>query len=214
MVGVWRRAAGCGIGLAVLAAAHGRSRPDRRLRRPTPTASPTRRSRPACRITAIRTGVRKRLADHGITYNLIYTNDVLSNLSKAATSAARSTRASLRHQFTVDLDKLVGLKGLTLLHQRLRDLQHRPHPPRLCRRHQHHRRDRGDADGASVRALARAEILRRRRQPAGRPTRRRHRILLQRPEHDVPAERLADDRRAKFAERRPGLSADDAGRAR
>jgi porin len=57
-------------------------------------------------------GIRKRLAEHGITYNLIYTNDVLSNV---AGGIKRGTidQGKLEAQITVDLEKLADWKGLT-----------------------------------------------------------------------------------------------------
>lgn len=57
-------------------------------------------------------GVRKRLADHGVTYNLIYTNDVLSNV---AGGLKRGTidQGKLEAQITVDFDKISEWKGLT-----------------------------------------------------------------------------------------------------
>ena len=35
-------------------------------------------------------GTRKRLAEHGVTYNLIYTNDILSNVSGGLMDVARN----------------------------------------------------------------------------------------------------------------------------
>jgi porin len=57
-------------------------------------------------------GVRKRLAEHGITYNLIYTNDVLSNV---AGGIKRGTidQGKLEAQITVNFDKISEWKGLT-----------------------------------------------------------------------------------------------------
>ena len=125
----------------------------------------------------------------------------------AAPQTGTIDQGKLQGILTVDFDKLAGWNGLTLLRQLLPDPQHRPHPARLCRRHQHHRRDRGGADHAAVGAVARAEFRRRQGEPEGRPARRRHRVLLQRTQHHVPAERLADDRGGEPAERRRGLSA-------
>ena len=57
-------------------------------------------------------GIRKRLAEHGVTYNLIYTNDVLSNV---AGGIKRGTidQGKLEAQITIDLEKLADWKGLT-----------------------------------------------------------------------------------------------------
>jgi porin len=57
-------------------------------------------------------GIRKRLAEHGVTYNLIYTNDVLSNV---AGGLKRGTidQGKLEVQLSVDLEKFAGWKGLT-----------------------------------------------------------------------------------------------------
>lgn len=57
-------------------------------------------------------GIRKRLADHGVTYNLIYTNDVLSNV---AGGIKRGTidQGKLEAQITINFDKISDWKGLT-----------------------------------------------------------------------------------------------------
>jgi len=57
-------------------------------------------------------GVRRRLSDSGVTYNFIYTNDVLSNL---AGGSRRGTidQGKLEGQLTVDLEKLAGWRDLT-----------------------------------------------------------------------------------------------------
>jgi len=57
-------------------------------------------------------GVRKWLSERGITYNLIYTNDVLSNLSGGA-KRGTVDQGKLEAQLTVDLDKLAGWKDFT-----------------------------------------------------------------------------------------------------
>src|SRR5690242_11142054 len=57
-------------------------------------------------------GARKWLADHGISYTLIYTNDVLSNLS-GGTKRGTINQGKLDTQLTIDLEKLAGWKGLT-----------------------------------------------------------------------------------------------------
>ena len=58
-------------------------------------------------------GVRKRPADYGISYNLIYTNDVLSNLS-GGTRTGTIDQGKLEGQLTIDLEKLAGWQDLTL----------------------------------------------------------------------------------------------------
>jgi porin len=57
-------------------------------------------------------GIRKRLAEHGVTYNLIYTNDVLSNVS-GGLKRGTIDQGKLEAQITVDLEKLADWKGLT-----------------------------------------------------------------------------------------------------
>jgi porin len=57
-------------------------------------------------------GIRKRLAEHGITYNLIYTNDLLSNVS-GGLKQGTIDQGKLEAQITVDLEKLAGWEGLT-----------------------------------------------------------------------------------------------------
>jgi porin len=58
-------------------------------------------------------GVRKKLADRGFSYYLIYTNDVLSNLS-GGTRRGTIDQGKLEAQFTFDLEKLAGWKDFTL----------------------------------------------------------------------------------------------------
>ncbi len=58
-------------------------------------------------------GARKRLAERGFTYYLIYTNDVLSNLS-GGTRRGTIDQDKLEAQFTLDLEKFAGWKDLTL----------------------------------------------------------------------------------------------------
>lgn len=57
-------------------------------------------------------GTRKRLYDNGISFNLIYTNDLLSNLS-GGTRRGTINQGKLEGQFTVDLEKLAGWKDWT-----------------------------------------------------------------------------------------------------
>jgi porin len=58
-------------------------------------------------------GVRKKLSDRGFSYYLIYTNDVLSNLS-GGNRRGTIDQGKLEAQFTFDLEKLAGWKDLTL----------------------------------------------------------------------------------------------------
>jgi porin len=58
-------------------------------------------------------GVRKGLAQRGITYTLIYTNDVLSNVS-GGTRRGTIDQGKLEGQLTVNLEKLAGWQDLTL----------------------------------------------------------------------------------------------------
>jgi porin len=57
-------------------------------------------------------GIRKRLYDHGISYNLIYTNDVLSNLSGGIRRGSID-QGKLEDQILIDLEKLAGWKATT-----------------------------------------------------------------------------------------------------
>ena len=58
-------------------------------------------------------GIRKRLSDKGITYTLIYTNDVLSNLS-GGMRRGTIDQGKLEGQLTLNLEKLAGWKDFTL----------------------------------------------------------------------------------------------------
>ena len=58
------------------------------------------------------TGVRKWLSGRGVTYTLIYTNDVLSNVS-GGTKRGTIDQGKLEGQLTVNLEKLVGWQDLT-----------------------------------------------------------------------------------------------------
>lgn len=58
-------------------------------------------------------GIRKRLSERGFTYYLIYTNDVLSNLS-GGTRRGTVDQGKLEAQFTLDLEKFAGWNNLTL----------------------------------------------------------------------------------------------------
>ncbi len=57
-------------------------------------------------------GIRKRLYDQGISYNLIYTNDVLSNLS-GGIRRGTIDQGKLEDQLLIDLEKLAGWKSTT-----------------------------------------------------------------------------------------------------
>src|SRR5215210_3895118 len=58
-------------------------------------------------------GTRKWLNDHGVTYSLIYTNDVLSNLS-GGNRRGTIDQGKVEVTVAVDLQKLAGWQGLTL----------------------------------------------------------------------------------------------------
>jgi porin len=57
-------------------------------------------------------GFRKWLGDRGIVYGLEYTNDLLSNVHGGARTGTID-QGKLQGLLTVDLDKLLGLKGLS-----------------------------------------------------------------------------------------------------
>jgi porin len=57
-------------------------------------------------------GIRKQLYDHGISYNLIYTNDVLSNLS-GGIKRGTIDEGKLETQLYIDLGKFAGWKDWT-----------------------------------------------------------------------------------------------------
>jgi porin len=59
------------------------------------------------------TGARQWLSDHGITYGLIFTNDVLSNLS-GGLKRGSLYQGKVEGQLTVDMEKLAGWQDLTL----------------------------------------------------------------------------------------------------
>ena len=67
-------------------------------------------------------GTRKWLYDHGVSYNFIYTNDVLSNLS-GGIQRGTIDQGKLEAQLYIDLEKLAGWKRLDVLRQCLRNLQ-------------------------------------------------------------------------------------------
>src|SRR5215468_2481032 len=58
------------------------------------------------------TGLRAWLAGNGLTYNLIYTNDVLSNLHGGARRGTVD-QGKLEYNMTFDFEKLTGWHGLT-----------------------------------------------------------------------------------------------------
>jgi porin len=58
------------------------------------------------------TGVRKWLAGHGITYQLIYTNDVLANV-RGGNKRGLIDQGKLEATLSADLEKLANLKGLS-----------------------------------------------------------------------------------------------------
>ena len=57
-------------------------------------------------------GTRKWLYDHGVSYNFIYTNDVLSNLS-GGIKRGTIDQGKLEAQLYIDLEKLAGWKNWT-----------------------------------------------------------------------------------------------------
>src|SRR5215467_14728503 len=57
-------------------------------------------------------GTRKWLYDHGVSYNFIYTNDVLGNLS-GGIRRGTIDQGKLEAQLYIDLDKLAGWKDWT-----------------------------------------------------------------------------------------------------
>lgn len=57
-------------------------------------------------------GIRKQLYDQGISYNLIYTNDVLGNLS-GGIKRGTIDQGKLEGQLFIDLEKSAGWKGWT-----------------------------------------------------------------------------------------------------
>src|SRR5262245_21045276 len=57
-------------------------------------------------------GFRKRLTDRGVVYGLEYTSDVLSNLTGGFRTGT-IYQGKLHGILTVDLEKLMGLKGLS-----------------------------------------------------------------------------------------------------
>jgi len=59
------------------------------------------------------TGSRKRLSERGITYGLVYTGDVLSNLS-GGNKRGTIYQGKLETMLTLDLEKLAGWQGLKL----------------------------------------------------------------------------------------------------
>jgi porin len=57
-------------------------------------------------------GTRRWLAEHGVQYNLIYTNDVLSNV-RGGLQRGTIDQGKLEAALTIDWEKLAGVKGLT-----------------------------------------------------------------------------------------------------
>jgi porin len=58
------------------------------------------------------TGLRRRLNDRGVTFSLIYTNDILGNLAGGIRRGVID-QGKLESRLNVDLEKLVGWQGLT-----------------------------------------------------------------------------------------------------
>ena len=82
IVAVWRRAAGGGILLAVLFAGQAAQAQYYPWPYATPDANGITNPSVATSLpyNGDPWGVRKRLADHGVTYNFVWTNDLLSNV--------------------------------------------------------------------------------------------------------------------------------------
>ncbi len=57
-------------------------------------------------------GDRKRLAERGITYNVYYTNDILTNVRGGA-KRGTVDQGKLEGAVTIDLDKAMGIKDMT-----------------------------------------------------------------------------------------------------
>lgn len=57
-------------------------------------------------------GIRKLLSDHGVFYTLIYTNDILSNMS-GGSRRGTIDQGQIEGRLTLDLQKLAGLQDLT-----------------------------------------------------------------------------------------------------
>ena len=148
-------------------------------------------------------GTRKWLYDHGVSYSLIYTNDVLSNLS-GGIKRGTIDQGKLEAQLYIDLEKLAGWKGWTFYANAFGIYN----DGRI-------RRDYvgGMNTIAAIEATPTVRLselwLERWFGPVSFeiwPARRGRRVLLQRSQSDLPAERLADDHRSQFAGRRSGLS--------
>lgn len=58
-------------------------------------------------------GHRRHLAEHGVTYSLMYTNDVLANI-QGGLKRGTIDQGKFEGTLTVDLEKMAGLKGLSL----------------------------------------------------------------------------------------------------
>ncbi len=149
-------------------------------------------------------GTRKWLNDRGVTYNLIYTNDVLGNLSGGIRQGT-IIQGKLETQLLVDLEKLAGWKNWSFYANTFAIYNDG--------------RIRRDYVGGmntiaaieATPAVRLSELWLERwtgpRQLQIWPARRGRRVLLQRYQSAVSAERLADNRGRKFAWRRSGVSA-------
>jgi len=114
MVGLWKLAAGCGIVSALALAGP----PVEAQYYPWPYAGPDANgiTNPSVATSLPANGdpwgARRALAARGITYNFVWTNDLLANVAGGNRRGAIG-QGKLDDQFTVDLDKLAGLKDLT-----------------------------------------------------------------------------------------------------
>jgi len=114
MVGLWGRIAAGAVGIAVLLG----GQPAWAQYYPWPYAAPDANgiTNPSVATSLPYNGdpwgVRKNLADRGITFSFVWTNDLLSNVS-GGNKRGTIGQGKLDDQFTVDLEKLAGLKDLT-----------------------------------------------------------------------------------------------------
>ena len=70
--------------------------------------------------------IRKSMSDLGINYTLIYTNDVLSNLS-GGNKRGTIDQGLLEGRLAIDLEQLAGWHGLTMYSNVFQILQYRTH---------------------------------------------------------------------------------------
>ena len=124
-------------------------------------------------------GIRKWLAGHGVAYQLIYTNDVLSNL-RGGLRRGTIDQGKLEAILGADLEKAAGLQGLSFFANVFAI-----HNTGFIRRDyvggiNTIAEIEAVADDPTVGTLARAEARERQRQSPRRPACSRRRVLLQR----------------------------------